>query len=158
MLGTFERGGFEPMPELPMCVLGEGLCVNRRLDQSLNESRASGAATLVNWAGNGTLITGEQLALAWGLAANDVDAAVLRGDLFQVWVDGVPFFPVALVPFGLDRAAQVCRHLEGNAASSKLLFLQRPHGRLSGKTVVESLQSSIPLGEICELAAQWKFA
>ena len=115
-----------------------------------------GGARLVRWTKDGTSVTPEQLAEQWGLGAHQVEAAVQRGDVFQVWVNGSPFFPWALIRLGPEQAAQVCQALEGNTASSKLLFIRRKHGALGDKTVVEALSLGLPLSLVCELAEEWK--
>lgn len=117
---------------------------------------ARGAARLVQWTKDGTLVTPERFAEQRGLGAHEVQAALQRGDVFQVWVNDSPFFPSALIPLGLEQAAQVCQALEGNAASSKLSFLLRKHGGLGDKTVVEALSSGLSLNLVCEIAHEWK--
>jgi hypothetical protein len=91
-------------------------------------------------------------ARAWGLELRDIEALVQRGDLFEVWVNESPHIPVELIALGREQAAEICHFLEGQSASSKLVFLKRPHGGLGGKTVVEALRSGTPLDRICQLA------
>ena len=124
--------------------------------QAIEASLLRGAAKLVQWTKDGTLVTPEQLAKQWNLGALEVEAAVQRGDVFQVWVNDSPFFPSALIPLGLEQATQVCKALDGTAASSKLIFMQRKHGRLGDRTVVEALSSGFQLSLVCELAGEWK--
>ncbi len=125
------------------------------LDRCVDEARARGTATLANWTQDGRLIALAQLAQAWGLGMPAMEAAVKRGDLFEVWVDNEPYFPAALIPLGIEQASRLCRALGIQTASGKLIFLLRPHVGLGGKTVVQSLQSGTPLSRIKELADAW---
>ena len=116
---------------------------------------ALGAEALANWTQDGQLIGSEQLAKAWGLAAQAIQNAVQRGDLFEVWVKESPYFPSVLIPLGFEQASRLCRSLKIQTAAGRLVFLLRPLGGLGGKTVVQSLQSNTPLCRIKELADAW---
>jgi hypothetical protein len=126
-----------------------GMPQNQWLDVAL----ARGTATLEEWTQDGTLIAPAQLAEAWRIGTEATEAAVERGDLFEVWVNKSRYIPAALIPLGLEQAARLCHALKGQPASEKLIFLLRPHGGLGGQTVVQALQTGTPLSRIDELAA-----
>jgi hypothetical protein len=124
-------------------------------DRCLDDARARGTATLGSWTQDGTLIVPSQLAQAWGLGAKALEAAIQRGDLFEVWVNESPYVPAVLIPLGVELASKLCKALKIQPASEKLIFLLRPHGGLGGKTVVQALQSGARLSRIEELADAW---
>ncbi len=122
------------------------------LDRCLDDARARGTATLAHWTQDGTLIVPSQLAQAWGLGAQALEAAIQLGELFEVWVDGSRYLPAVLLPLGVELASKLCKTLKILTASEKLIFLLRPHGGLGGKTVVQALQSGARPSRIEELA------
>ena len=125
------------------------------LEPGLAEAGARGAAALTKLTLDGRLIGRAQLAEAWGLGAQAVQNAVQLGDLFEIWVNKSTYFPAVLVPLGFEQASELCRSLKIETASGKLVFLLRTHGGLSGRTVVEALQSGTSLSRIEELADDW---
>lgn len=117
-----------------------------------DEALASGAARLVAWTADGTLISLSAAAQALRVGVHDIESAVQRGAMFNVWVANVPYIPAELVELGLEQSTDICRALGGQSASSKLGFLRRCHECLGSRTVTEALQSGVPLTRICELA------
>ena len=109
--------------------------------------------TLRRWTENGTLIAPRQLATAWGRDLDTLETAVQRGDLFEVWVNGAPYFASAVVGLGQEQTTMVCRAIAGLSATEKLMFLMRAHGGLGGQTVVQALASGTSFRRIEELAA-----
>jgi len=107
---------------------------------------------MARWTEDGTLIPPQQLAKAWDQDLNTVQAAVQRGDLFEVWVNETPYFASVLVGLGVEAAAKVCHALDRLTPSAKLIFLTRAHGGLDEKTVVQALESGTPMSLIEDLA------
>lgn len=118
------------------------------------ESLRRGAARLATWTKDGTLVSLAEFAQAWGIGARDLEAAVERGDLFEVWVNDSPYIPAELIALGAEKSAEICHLLEGQSASSKLIFLKRTHGALDGKTLVEAVHAGAPWDLICRLAQE----
>jgi hypothetical protein len=82
-----------------------------------------------------------------------LQAAVQRGDLFEVWVEKTPYCAVVFVVLGVEATAKVCQALGGLTASAKLVFLMRGHGELNGQTVLQALKSGTRMDRIEELAS-----
>lgn len=122
-------------------------------EKSIEAALERGAGALKRWTQNGTLIDPQQLVQAWGQDVQTVQAAVQRGDLFEVWVDRMPYFPSALASLNSAEAVMVCHALGGLTASEKLVFLMREHGGLGGQTVAQALKSGTSMGRIEELAS-----
>ena len=112
-----------------------------------------GARRLTRWTQDGTLITPRQLATAWNQDLKTIQAAVQRGDLFEIWVNQAPYFAAVFTALGVEATAKVCLALRGQRASVKLMFLMRVHGDLGGKTVIQALESGTPMSRIEQLAA-----
>ena len=98
------------------------------------------------------MISTQRLAKAWVQDLQVVQAAVQRGELFEVWVDNERFCPAVFVDLGVETTALVCQALDGLTASAKLVFLMRQHGALDGQTVLQALESGIPPRRIEELS------
>lgn len=112
-----------------------------------------GASRLTRWTRDGTLIASQQLAKAWDQDLQTLQAAVQRGDLFEVWVDKTPYCAVVFVALGVEATAKVCQALGGQTASARLVFLMRGHGALNGQTVLQALKSGTRMDRIEELAS-----
>lgn len=110
---------------------------------------------MTRWAQDGTLIAPQQLATAWGQDLQILQAAVRRGDLFEIWVNEAPYVAAVCVGLGIERTAMICQALDGQKPSTKLIFLMRAHGGLGGKTVVQALESGTPMSRIEHLAGAW---
>ena len=113
-----------------------------------------GAARLVKWTQDGTLVSPADAGRHWGLELIDLKAAVRRGDLFEVWVNMTPYIPAELLVFSIEQASTICRSLKGQSATSKLLFLLRAHGGLGGRSIAQALRSGTPMGRICDMAEE----
>ncbi len=122
-------------------------------EKSIEAALERGASTLKRWTQNGTLVEPQKLAQAWGQDVQTVQAAVQRGDLFEVWVDKTPYFASALLGLNSAEAVKLCHALGGMTASEKLMFLMREHGGLGGQTVVQALKLGTSMGRIEELAS-----
>lgn len=121
-------------------------------ESSIEAALEQGARTLTRWTRDGTLIEPQQLATAWGQDLQTLQAAVRRGDLFEVWVNEAPYFASVCIGLGIERTAKVCQALGGQKASAKLIFLMRAHGGLGGKTIVQALESGTLMSRIEHLA------
>ena len=121
-------------------------------DHAVDDASARGAARLVAWTKDDKLIPRGALAHAWQMSAQDIEAAVQRGDLFEVRVDDLPYVSSELIALGTHRSFEICRALGDQSASSKLIFLLRPHAGLGGKTVAEALRTGTPLDRVLLLA------
>lgn len=82
-------------------------------ERSVEAALERGVSTLKPWTQNGTLIEPQHLAQAWGQDLQTVQAAVRRGDLFEVWVDKTPYFASALVAFGAEGPRRCAKRLAG---------------------------------------------
>ena len=122
-------------------------------ERAIEDALERGARKLTRWTQDGTLISPQQLANAWGQGLQTIQAAVRCGDLFEVWVNEAPYFAAICVDLGIEQTAKICQALGRQKPSTKLIFLKRAHGGLGGKTVVQALQSGIPMSDIEELAA-----
>ena len=122
-------------------------------DSSIEDALERGARRLTRWTQDGTLIAPQQLAKARGQDPQTLQAAVHRGDVFDVWVDNAPYFAAVFTAMGIDATAKVCQALGGLTASAKLMFLMREHGGLNGQTVLQALASGTPMCRIEQLAA-----
>ena len=107
---------------------------------------------MTRWTEDGTLIPPQQLAKAWDQDLKTLQAAVQRGDLFEVWVKETPYFASVLVRLGVEAATKVCQALDGLTPSAKLIFLTRAHGGLDEMTVFQALESGTPMSLIEDLA------
>ena len=122
---------------------------------SFEDALERGASRLTRWTQDGTLIAPQQLATAWDQDLQTLQAAVRRGDLFEVWVNEAPYFAAVCVGLGIEQTAKICQALGGQKPSVKLIFLIRAHGDLGGKTVVQALESGTPMSRIEHLAGAW---
>lgn len=129
------------------------LGINVGQERAIEDALELGARKLARWTQDGTLIAPQQLAKAWGQGLQTIQAAVRCGDLFEVWVNEVPYVAAICVDLGIEQTAKICQALGREKPSTKLMFLKRAHGGLGGKTVVQALQSGIPMSDIEELAA-----
>lgn len=120
--------------------------------QGLDEATRRGIDRLTAETQDGTRLSRCQLAQAWSVPSQEIEAAFENSDLIELWVDACPYIPSAVVSLGLERSAALNKALQAQAASSKLIFLHRWHGGLGGRTVVQALESGAPLSRIIELA------
>jgi hypothetical protein len=121
-------------------------------ESSIEAALEMGASTLTRWTQDGTLIAPQQLARAWAQDSQALQVAVLRGDLFEVWVDKAPYCAAVFAALGAEMTAKVCQALGTQTASAKLVFLMRQHGALNTQTVLQALKSGTPIYRIEELA------
>ena len=119
----------------------------------IEDARERGARRLSRWTQDGTLITPQQLAKAWGQDLQTLQAAVQRGDVFEVWAGNAPYVAAVFTAMGIDATAKVCQALGRMPASAKLIFLMREHGGLNGQTVLQALASGTSMCRIEQLAA-----
>ena len=120
---------------------------------STEDALERGARRLTRWTQDGTLIAPQQLAKAWGQDLLTLQAAVQRGEVFEVWVGNAPYFAAVFTDMGIDATAKVCQALGRLTASAKLIFFMREHGGLNGQTVLQALASGTPICRIEHLAS-----
>ena len=116
---------------------------------------ARGEAARVQWAKDGLVVPGEQLAQAWGLTRQALAPAADRGELFAVKVGNRLYYPQAFLGMDREAVAGVCRALGDLGASEKLMFWLREHGALAGKSVAAALEAGTALAKVERLAAAW---
>jgi hypothetical protein len=116
---------------------------------------ARGEAARVQWVKEGLVVSGEQLAQAWGLTRQALAPAAERGEVFAVKVGNRLYYPHAFL--GMERAAvaAICHALGDLGASEKLIFWLRKHGALAGNSVAAALEAGVGLAKVERLAAAW---
>ena len=115
---------------------------------------ARGEARLVGWTQDGTLIDSAQLARAWGVRRQTLDAARGRGEVFSLWIKGQHWYPAELLKFERAVFARLHAALGAIDPSSKLIFLLHRHGALGGRTPAEAAAGGL-VEEVVRLAAAW---
>ena len=121
----------------------------------LTGATARGEAARVQWVKDGVVVTGEQLAQAWGLTRQALSPAAERGEVFAVKVGNRLYYPQAFLAMERETVAVICRALGDLGASEKLMFWLREHGALAGRTVAASLDAGTDLAKVERLAAAW---
>jgi hypothetical protein len=122
-------------------------------ESSIEDALERGARRLTRWTQDGTLIAPQQLAKAWGQDLQTLQAAVQRGEVFEVRVGNAPYVAAVFTGMGIDATGKVCQALGRLTASAKLIFLMREHGGLNRQTVLQALESGTPICRIEQLAA-----
>jgi hypothetical protein len=118
-------------------------------------AKARGEAARVQWVRDGVVVSGEQLARAWGLTRQALAPAAERGEIFAVKVGNRLYYPQAFLGMDREAVATVCRALGDLGASEKLVFWLREHGALAGKSVAAALEAGTALTQVERLAAAW---
>jgi hypothetical protein len=116
---------------------------------------ARGEAARVQWVKDGLVVSGEQLAQAWGLTRQALAPAAERGDVFAVKVGNRLYYPLSFLGMDRESVATICRALGDLGSSEKLMFWLRDHGALAGKSVAAALETGVPLAKVERLAAAW---
>jgi hypothetical protein len=116
---------------------------------------ARGEAARVQWIKDGLVVSGEQLAQAWGLTRQALAPAAERGEVFAVKIGNRLYYPQAFMVLDRETVAAVCSALGDLGASEKLMFWLREHGALSSQGVVAALESGVPVARVVRLAAAW---
>jgi len=121
---------------------------------SAGAARQRGEALIASMVRQGSLINGETLSSAWGITRQALDKARERGELFSVRMGRQHYYPVAALSFLRRDFESINRSFHPDiAAGTKLIFFNRKHGSLGGKTVAESADR---LTDILRLAAGWE--
>ena len=102
-----------------------------------------GEARLVKWTQDGTLVPVSVLESTWGIKRQSVDAARERNEVFSVFVRGQHWYPAEALKFDRATLAEVVKALGDESASTKLVFLLRRHGALSGRTPAEAVDQGM---------------
>jgi hypothetical protein len=116
---------------------------------------ARGEAARVQWIREGLVVSGEQLAQAWGLTRQALAPAADRGEVFAVKIGNRLYYPQAFLGMERDTVAAICRVLGDISASEKLMFWVRSHGALAGKNVTAALEAGSGLAKVERLASAW---
>lgn len=116
---------------------------------------ARGEAARVQWVKDGLVVSGEQLAQAWGLTRQALAPAANRGEIFALKIGNRLYYPRAFLGLDRDAVATVCRALGNLSASEKFMFWLRDHGALAGQSIATALGSGVPLANVERLAAGW---
>ncbi|WUR11470.1 hypothetical protein E7V67_017345 [[Empedobacter] haloabium] len=142
-----------PMPELD----DDGDNEEVRLPPAVSSravAQQRGEALIASLVRQGSLIDGETLASAWGITRQALDKARERGEIFSVRMGRQHFYPVAALSFLRRDFESINRSFHPDiAAGTKLIFFNRQHGSLGGRTVAESADR---LTDILRLAAGWE--
>ena len=116
---------------------------------------ARGEAARVQWIKDGLVVSGEQLAQAWGLTRQALAPAAERGEVFAVKIGNRLYYPQPFLSLDRETVARVCRALGDIGASEKLMFWLRDHGALAGKSVARALEAGTPVARVERLATAW---
>jgi len=116
---------------------------------------ARGEAARVQWVKDGLVVSGEDLAQAWGLTRQALAPAADRGEVFAVKIGNRLYYPQAFLGMDREAVASICRALGDLGASEKLMFWLREHGALAGKSVTAALDAGTGLAKVERLAAAW---
>ena len=116
---------------------------------------ARGEAARVQWVKDGLVVSGEELAQAWGLTRQALAPAADRGEVFAVKIGNRLYYPQAFLGMDREAVASICRALGDLGASEKLMFCLREHGALAGKSVAAALEAGTGLAKVERLAAAW---
>ena len=128
---------------------------NAQAAGGLAGSAARGEAARVQWVKDGLVVSGEDLAQAWGLTRQALAPAADRGEVFAVKVGNRLYYPQAFLGMDREAVASICRALGDLGASEKLMFWLREHGALAGKSVAAALEAGTGLAKVERLAAAW---
>lgn len=116
---------------------------------------ARGEAARVQWIKDGVVVSGQQLAQAWGLTRQALAPAADRGEVFAVKICNRLYYPQAFLGLDREAVATVCRALGDLGSSEKLMFWLREHGALGGKGVAAALDAGLAVAKVERLAAAW---
>ena len=116
---------------------------------------ARGEAARVQWVKDGLVVSGEQLAHAWGLTRQALAPAAERGEVFAVKIGNRLYYPQAFLDLDRETVATVCRALGDLGASEKLMFWLREHGALGGRGIAVALDAGVAVAKVERLAAAW---
>ena len=116
---------------------------------------ARGEAARVQWVKDDLVVSGEQLAQAWGLTRQALAPAAERGEVFAVKIGNRLYYPQAFLDLDRETVATVCRALGDLGASEKLMFWLREHGALGGRGIAVALDAGVAVAKVERLAAAW---
>jgi hypothetical protein len=109
----------------------------------------------VQWVKDDLVVSGEQLAQAWGLTRQALAPAAERGEVFAVKIGNRLYYPQAFLDLDRETVATVCRALGDLGASEKLMFWLREHGALGGRGIAVALDAGVAVAKVERLAAAW---
>lgn len=113
-----------------------------------------GEELLVRWTQDGHLIDGKSLSAAWSISRQALDKARERGDIFSIKVGGQHYYPAEVLKLTRADIADINRRLDGVDACSKMIFLMRTHGALTGLTPARAIEQGMR-DDVLRLASSW---
>jgi hypothetical protein len=116
---------------------------------------ARGEAARAQWIKEGLVVSGEQLAQAWGLTRQALAPAAERGEVVAVKIGSRLYYPQPFLSLDRETVARVCRALGDIGASENLMFWLRDHGALAGKSVAHALEAGTLVARVERLATAW---
>lgn len=121
----------------------------------LSSAIRRGEVTRRDWIRDSVVISTEEFAQRRSLTPQALGDMAAAGQAFHVVIDGVAWWPAALLDLKPNDAADVCLALAGCDSVLKLVFLMRLHGGLGGRKVAQALAQ----GErtlVLQLAREWR--
>lgn len=103
---------------------------------------------LGRWGQDGTLITGPELAQAWGVGSESL------AGLTAVTVNGKAYYPGIWRERDPGEVRQICDELARVEPDEQIIFWLRQHGGLGGATVIQGLRDG-RLGHVLAIAQAW---
>lgn len=118
-------------------------------------AQARGAAARARWIEEGLVVSGPQLAQAWGIRLETLATAAASGEVISIAIDGSSYFPKALLSLDRLTAGAICLALRQLQDTEKLMFWLRDHGALGGRSVAAALGAGTPTAKVTALAEAW---
>jgi len=121
---------------------------------ALERAYARGDRRLRTWIADGTLVDAQEFATRWSMSAKTLSEVEALRELPWFWVDGVRWYPSALLGVNLSDATKICRALGDDGPASKMFFFMHEHGGIGGLKVSAALPS-VGLARVLQLAQAW---
>lgn len=120
----------------------------------LHGASLRGQAAVARWIAEGWLVPSTTFADAWGITRQALDQAVERGELFSIKHGNKRYYPQPLVSLEREAVSRVCKAFGRADGAEKLVFWQRPHGALSGRTAAQAVAAG-QTDRVVQLAVDW---
>ena len=118
-------------------------------------AQVRGVAARARWIEEGLVVSGPQLAQAWGISQETLATATASGEVVSIAIDGSEYFPKALMSLDRLTAGAICRALRKLQDTEKLMFWLRDHGALGGRSMAAALEAGTPTVKVTALAEAW---
>ena len=118
-------------------------------------AQVRGVAARARWIEEGLVVSGPQLAQAWGIRLETLVMAAASGEVICIAIDGSEYFPKALLSLDRLTAGAICLALRQLQDTEKLMFWLRDHGALGGRSVAAALGAGTPTAKVTALAEAW---